>query len=100
MRRNLIPILIGAALGLAAAWFVVRAGLPPLAPAPAPVRSSSPIAETAIHDGKTLDFSSGQPHVQDTPADRAALEKAKREMDEATKDVTFAPRKPVSAEAK
>lgn len=48
----------------------------------------------AIEDGKTIDFSSGKPVVKDDAADRAALEKAKREMDEAAANVTFAPTKP------
>lgn len=46
-------------------------------------------AVVPIQDGKTIDFSSGQPVVKDSPADRAAMEKALKEMDEAAKDVTF-----------
>lgn len=47
--------------------------------------------DVAIEDGRTIDFSSGRAVVRDTPADRAALERAQREMDAAAKDVTFAP---------
>lgn len=47
-----------------------------------------------IEEGRTIDFSSGQPVVKDEAADRMALEKAKKEMDEATADVTFKPTKP------
>lgn len=110
MRRNLTLLFAGLALGMIAAWFFLRhrpqpaPELVPLAPAPAvaPVALPPPVPvkETVIQDGKTIDFSSGQPRVQDTPADRAALERAKREMDEAAKDVTFAPAKPASPEPK
>ena len=112
MRRNLLLLFAGLTLGVIAAWFFLRhrpqpapaSDLVPLAPAPAvaPVTLPPPVPvqETVIQDGKTIDFSSGQPSVQDTPADRAALEKAKREMDEAAKDVTFAPTKPAATEAK
>jgi hypothetical protein len=48
-----------------------------------------PPVDLTKHDGKTIDFSSGKPVVKDTPEDRAALEKAQKEMAEATKGVTF-----------
>ena len=57
-------------------------------PAPSP---SDPVK---IEDGRTIDFSSGQPVVKDEAADRAALGKAKKEMDEARAEVTFKPTKP------
>ncbi len=41
------------------------------------------------HDGQTLNFSSGQPVVQDTPADRAVLEADVREMRENASQVVF-----------
>lgn len=47
----------------------------------------------AIEDGQTIDFSSGKAVVKDTSEDQAAMEKAKKEIDEATADVTFAPTK-------
>jgi hypothetical protein len=42
-----------------------------------------------IQDGKTLDFSNGSPQVGDSAADKASLEKSVREIDEATKNITF-----------
>jgi hypothetical protein len=76
---RVIPFLIGAAATAAALW--TYASQPSLAGArPAVV---------AIQDGKTIDFSNGSPAVKDGPADRAAMDKAVREMDEASKDVTF-----------
>jgi hypothetical protein len=42
-----------------------------------------------IPDGKTLDFSSGQPTVRSTADDQAAMAAALKEMDEAAKDVVF-----------
>lgn len=45
-------------------------------------------------DGKTLDLSRGKPVLKDTPEDRAAMEAALKEMEEATKDVTFDAPKP------
>lgn len=41
------------------------------------------------HDAKTIDFSSGKPVVKDTPADRAALEQGLKDIEEATRNVTF-----------
>jgi hypothetical protein len=106
MKRKSLLLLIGLIIGLTAGYFFLRHRTPtpprptattPPAPALAPTpvaKPTTPPAEVAIQDGKTIDFSSGQPRVQDSAADRAALEKAKREMNEATKDVTFAPTKP------
>ena len=59
-------------------------------------RASRQPAFVPIQDGKTLDFSSGHAVVKDTPEDRAALERALKEMDEATKDVTFPATKPAA----
>lgn len=78
-RSRWLIALLAVGLGLAAAWRWQQSR-------PAPV--------TSIQDGKTIDFSSGQSVVRDDAADRAALEKAKREIDEATADITFAPTKP------
>ncbi|MCC6416567.1 MAG: hypothetical protein IT582_11715 [Opitutaceae bacterium] len=71
--------LLAVGLGVAAAWWW---------------QGSLPAPVTSIQDGKTIDFSTGQAVVRDDAADRAALEKAKREMDAATADITFAPTKP------
>ena len=61
-------------------------------------RHQNPPPVVPIQEGKTIDFSSGQAEVRDDAADRAAIEKAQREMDEATADITFAPTKPQEAE--
>jgi hypothetical protein len=42
-----------------------------------------------IQDGKTINFSNGSPVVGGSAADKAALDAAVREIDEATKNVTF-----------
>jgi hypothetical protein len=71
-----------------------RPAASPTAPAAKP---AEPIDLTQ-HDGQAIDFSSGRPVVKDTPADRAAVAQAVKEMDEAAKDVTFQPTKPTVAE--
>jgi hypothetical protein len=71
-----------------------RPAASPTAPAAKP---AEPIDLTR-HDGQAIDFSSGRPVVKDTPADRAAVARAVKEMDEAAKDVTFQPTKPTVAE--
>ena len=42
-----------------------------------------------IQDGKTIDFSDGSPAVKDGPADRAAIDAAVKDMDAASRDVSF-----------
>ena len=53
-------------------------------PAPGPV-----VLGTKETEGKTIDFSSGQPVVKDSPEDKAALDAAVRDIEAAAKDVTF-----------
>jgi hypothetical protein len=67
-----------------------RPGAAPIAPAAKP---AEPI-DLAKHDGAAIDFSSGRPVVKNTPADRAAVARAVKEMAAAAKDVTFQPTKP------
>lgn len=55
-------------------------------------RGSQP--EIAIQDGKTIDFSSGRPVVKDDAKQKAAIDRAVREMDAAAASVTFAPAQP------
>jgi len=62
-------------------------------------RPAPPPPLVKIEDGRTIDFSSGQPVVSDEAADRAALAKAQREIDEAVADVKFAPTKPGEKDA-
>ena len=45
--------------------------------------------DVAIQDGKTIDFSSGRPVVKDSAKEKAAIDKAVKEMEDAAKDVTF-----------
>jgi len=54
----------------------------PIAPKPA-------LPEVPIQDGTTLDFSFGAPMVRSQGSDAEALEKALKEMAEATKSTTF-----------
>jgi hypothetical protein len=74
---------------MVAGYLYLRAPAPMPAPAAPP---STPPANIAIKDGQTIDFSSGRPVVTESAEDRAALERAKREMEEAAKDVTFSPK--------
>jgi hypothetical protein len=47
--------------------------------------------EVPIRNGATIDFSFGAPHVRSQGEDQVALDKALKEMAEATKDVQFPP---------
>ena len=70
---------------------------------PAPVLPTAPIPmirvepptlkmEVPIHNGATIDFSFGAAQVKSGGDDQAALDRALREMAEATKDTTFTPK--------
>ncbi len=103
MKRRVLLFALGLLAGLLGGYFYLRhrAPTPPqAAPPPAihPESHASPdpasaSAEVPIQEGKTIDFSSGKPEIRATDEDRIAIERAKREMDEAAKDVTFAPTK-------
>lgn len=87
----LLALLVGAIAGVS--WYVIdrRARMhaaPPARPAAAP---PAPFVDLTKHEGQTIDFSSGQPVVKDSPEDRAAIAAALKDMEEATKDVTFSP---------
>ena len=43
----------------------------------------------AIQDGKTIDFSSGLPIIKDTEKEKAALERALKQIEEASAGVSF-----------
>lgn len=76
----------------AAAWWGWKRSRPQPAP-PVAVKPAEPV-DLAKHDGETIDFSNGQPVVRNSPADKAALDKAAKEMAEAAANVTFeAPKK-------
>ncbi len=79
-RRRTASALIGLAAAAAALWiYASRAVLP----------RSGPPAPVPIQDGKTIDFSGGSPVVKDGAADRDSLERTVREMDAASRNVTF-----------
>ena len=61
-------------------------------PAGNQVLPKKPAPEIPIEDGKTIDFSKGLGLVRDTEKDRAALERALKEIEAATQGVTFAPK--------
>ncbi len=67
-------------------------------PVPAPAARRAEPIDLTQHDGAAIDFSSGRPVVKNTPADRAAVDRAVKEMEAAAKEVTFAPTKPAGAE--
>ncbi len=102
MKRRLVYFVIGLLAGMVGGYFYLRhRSAPPPAVAPTPATATTEtesLTDVAIQEGKTIDFSSGKPEIRDTPEDRAALEKAKAEMDEATKDIVFEPTKPAEAE--
>lgn len=86
-------------LAAAAVFWALRfarrsAPMPPPPAARTVAPPANPPVDLARHDGQTIDFSSGRPVVQDTPADRAALDRALKEMQTAAGDVTFAPPPP------
>lgn len=101
MKPRLVYFVIGVLAGMVGGYFYLRhRSAPPPVIAPLPnvlTVEAKPLPDVAIQEGKTIDFSKGTPEIRDTPEDRAALEKAKKEMDEATKDVVFAPTKTTEA---
>jgi hypothetical protein len=77
--RRIASALVGAAAAAAALWLYASHGRQARsAPEPVP-----------IQDGRTLDFSNGSPEVKDSASDKAAMDAALRQMDAATKDITF-----------
>lgn len=69
------------------------ASAPKVVATPAPVEPPRPLEPgvVPIQNQKTIDFSSGKPVVQDDAANKAAIDAALKEMEEATKGVTFGP---------
>lgn len=77
--RRTTSVLVAAAATAAVIWaYVSHRGTVPPGPVP-------------IQDGKTLNFSNGSPQVGDSAADKAALDAGVKEIDEATKNITFSP---------
>jgi hypothetical protein len=65
---------------------------------PAAAGNGAPV-DLAQHDGQTVDFSSGQAVIKQTPEDKAALDAGLKDIAEATKNVTFEPAKKPAAPA-
>jgi hypothetical protein len=88
-------LILVAVVVLVTAALVLRRSRPAAAP------SASKTPPVAIEDGKTIDFSSGKPVVKDSTKEKAAIDAAVKEMDEAAKDVSFGPTTaPAPADAK
>jgi hypothetical protein len=73
--RRALSLAVSALVAAAALWSYVA--------------QPRPVALAPIQDGKTIDFSGGTPVLKDSPADRAAMDAAVKQMDDAAKDVTF-----------
>ncbi|MEO5960429.1 MAG: hypothetical protein ABIZ49_12645 [Opitutaceae bacterium] len=52
-----------------------------------------------IQDGKTIDFSPGFPVVKDSEGEKAIIARATKQMEDASRGVTFESPKPAPAEA-
>ncbi len=94
-------VLLVAAMGFVLGYVIDRRAKNRAAPAPAarhqaPLPPAAPVDLTQ-HERQTIDFSSGQPVVKDTPEDRAALESALQDMRAATQGVKFEAAPPPAA---
>ena len=110
MRRSkeimiLFVLLVGAIVFVS--WYVIdrraknRAAPPVTKRTLAPEPPMAGPVDLTQHERKTIDFSSGQPVVKDSPEDRAAIDAALKDMAEAAKGVTFeAKPKPAAEPAK
>lgn len=78
-KRNVILLLAGIIAGAALMWWWSRQPTKP---------------NVAIRDGETIDFSSGKPVVKKSAHEKAIIDAAVKEMDEAAKSVTFGPTTP------
>lgn len=86
--RRFFLTLIAVAIGVAAAmaWRHFR---------PAP-KLNPPVA---IQDQATIDFSSGRPVVKDSDKEKAIIDAAVKEMDDAVKNVVFTSPAPAASQA-
>ena len=73
------------------------AAAPGTAQSPPGSKTAAPV-DLTTHDGATIDFSSGQPVVKDSPGEKAANQRVGQELDEAAKDVTFRPTEPAKTD--
>jgi len=92
MKRKFFWLLVAVAAGVALGYWFNR---PPAPPTPPEVKAKAnpppPAEPVAIQDRKTIDFSSGRPVVKDSAQERAIIDAAVKEMDEAAKNVSFGP---------
>lgn len=84
--RRFFLTLVAVALGVAGAM-----ALRHFRPGP---KMNPPVA---IQDNATIDFSSGRPVVKDSAREKAIIDAAVKEMDDAVKDVVFTAPAPASA---
>lgn len=90
MNSRLPRILAAIGVVLAVAFIVWKRQPPPPATMPAAqIAPAAPAREVAIEDGKTIDFSKGAADIRSNPADQAAIDAALKEMQEATKNISF-----------
>jgi hypothetical protein len=90
---TLVTFVIAAVLALAL-WSMRRHdATPPQATTPAGKTAPGGKATSVvpIEDRKTIDFSSGTPVVKDSAQEKAIIDRAAKEMEEAAKDVSFSP---------
>ena len=100
MRRRHLWLLFVVGLGVLLGYWWNRRAARIASPAPPPATTQAvpkvgaPKPDVPIQDLKTIDFSSGKPVVKDSADDKAVIDRAKKEMDDATKDITFEPTPP------
>ncbi|HYP16687.1 MAG TPA: hypothetical protein VEQ65_05705 [Opitutus sp.] len=87
MKRPLILLAVMILLVVAATWWLQRLRNPASRPPP-----------VTIQDRKTIDFSSGKPVVKDNPAERALIDAAMKDIQDAAKNIHFAPLVPPKPE--
>jgi hypothetical protein len=78
-KRRALSLAVAATATFAALWAYVTQ--PRATPRHRPV--------VPIQDGQTIDFSGGRPVIKDSAADKASMDAALKQIDEATTSVTF-----------
>ncbi len=86
--KKIIAWLLVLTVAIALAYRLLRP--PPAAPAPRPT--------VEVRDRATIDFSSGQPVVRDDAGEKAIIDAALNEINEAAKNITFEPLPPPKIE--
>lgn len=85
-QRNLLLAIVSMGASAALVWWLGRAK---------PVAVEKP--PVTIQDGQTIDFSSGKAVVKQSPQEKAIIDAAVKEMDEAAKGVRFGPTPPAAS---